>query len=524
MADLDVAVVGAGAAGLGVAHALRRAGRSVHVFEAADGVGGRMRTLRRDGYLIDEGAEMISVRGYDETWRLIRETGVPAAEITRIARPFALWRHGRAHPNLAHPRGLLTGAGLSLRGRVDLIRLTARLRPASSFDPDWPENTPLGTGTLAELAARYGPELRDNLLAPMADGFYGWDPARSAAAPYAAQMASTGTARDWRTYRSGMDTLARRLAGRLAVSTGTPVREVVSGPGGARLTAGDSVLTARSVVLAVPAPAALALHVNAPEADRPYLAACGFVPRMRVSCLTGRPLQFPSGPPLHVLVLPAREGSALVTVHLEHNKCAGRAPAGRGLVTMLVSQAAVGDLIGAGDETVIETCAGQAERYLPGLRAATTATVVHRFRHGMPEATPAALALRGEFARRPPGVVEYAGDWVLLRPCGEGAFRSARITADRVLAARRPPVSRPSKDQDFYPERITASPPAPTDSGPAVADVTGADIAGADRAVANPVVANPVVTDLPVAGSAGAEVADAEVAGSAAVGADGGQR
>ncbi|MGH3990166.1 MAG: FAD-dependent oxidoreductase, partial [Pseudonocardiaceae bacterium] len=49
--DLDVAVVGGGIAGLSVAYALQLAGRSVQVFEAADGVGGRMRTLRHDGYL-----------------------------------------------------------------------------------------------------------------------------------------------------------------------------------------------------------------------------------------------------------------------------------------------------------------------------------------------------------------------------------------------------------------------------------------------------------------------------------------
>jgi oxygen-dependent protoporphyrinogen oxidase len=378
---------------------------------------------------------MISTRGYDETWRLIRETGVPDEEITRVGGPLALWRDGRAHPHVAHPRGLLTGAGLSLRGRADLVRLTASLRPVSAFDPDRPESTPLGASTLTDLAARFRPELRDYLLAPMAEAFFGWDVARSAAAPFAAHLASTGTARDWRTYRGGMDELPRRLASRLAVRTDTAVREVVSGAGQARLDTGDGVLTARSVVLAVPAPAALALHVNAPQADRPYLAACEFVPRLRVSCLTNRPLQFPSGPPLYIALLPAQEGSDLVTLNLEHNKCAGRAPAGRGLVTMLASRAATGNLLEATDEEIVATCVRQAERYLPGLRAATRAAFVRRFRHGMPEATPAALALRGEFARRPARVVEYAGDWLLLRPCSEGAFRSGSIAAQRVLAA-----------------------------------------------------------------------------------------
>ncbi|MGH3997116.1 MAG: FAD-dependent oxidoreductase, partial [Pseudonocardiaceae bacterium] len=107
--DLDVAVVGGGIAGLSVAYALQLAGRSVQVFEAADAVGGRMRTLRHDGYLIDTGAEMIATHGYPATWRLIRELGVPAVDLPRVADPAAMWRGDRAHPHVGRPLGLLTG-------------------------------------------------------------------------------------------------------------------------------------------------------------------------------------------------------------------------------------------------------------------------------------------------------------------------------------------------------------------------------------------------------------------------------
>lgn len=51
---------------------------------------------------------------------------------------------------------------------------------------------------------------------------------------------------------------------------------------------------------------------------------------------------------------------------------------------------------------------------MPGLRATVTGSVVHRCRHGLPEATPHVLALRGEFASRLGGVVDHAGDRVTL--------------------------------------------------------------------------------------------------------------
>ncbi|NUR90948.1 MAG: NAD(P)/FAD-dependent oxidoreductase, partial [Nonomuraea sp.] len=71
------AVVGAGPAGLATAYALDRAGCSVRVFEAAGEVGGRMRTLRARGCLIDSGAEMLpSKAGYPATWRLIEAVGM----------------------------------------------------------------------------------------------------------------------------------------------------------------------------------------------------------------------------------------------------------------------------------------------------------------------------------------------------------------------------------------------------------------------------------------------------------------
>jgi phytoene dehydrogenase-like protein len=67
---VDVAVVGAGLAGLSAALHLSAAGRSVQVFEASDGVGGRVRTDIVDGYRLDRGFQVYDT-AYPESARVL---------------------------------------------------------------------------------------------------------------------------------------------------------------------------------------------------------------------------------------------------------------------------------------------------------------------------------------------------------------------------------------------------------------------------------------------------------------------
>lgn len=432
-ADVDVAVVGAGVAGLSAAYALGREGRSVRVFEAAGAVGGRMRTLHHNGFLVDTGAEQLSGNGYERTWELLRELGVPDREVPPIGSGLAVWRRGRAHPGLAEPRALLTGAGLGARGRLDLARLLGQVsrRPAA-YHPDRPEGTPLGATTLAELGRRYHRDVTDYLLQPVCAGFFGWDPRRSAAAPYLCLLAAVGPANGWRTYAGGMDTLARRLAARLDVATGQRVDEVVRTASGVRLATAAGPVTARTALLCVPAPVARALHANpAPEAV-PFLTASGYTPMLKVTCLLDRPLPLPCRRSTYALLVPGVEDAVLACVIADHVKHPGRVPAGRGQLSLIAAPPTTRELLGAPDDEVAGALVTAAARYLPGLRAAVTGTLVHRFRHGLPEATPAALRARPGFLRRAVAPVEYAGDWVMVRPSSEGAIRAAALAVARV--------------------------------------------------------------------------------------------
>lgn len=58
--DCDIIIVGAGLAGLAAANRARALGLHAEVFEASDGVGGRVRTDNVNGYLCDRGFQLIN--------------------------------------------------------------------------------------------------------------------------------------------------------------------------------------------------------------------------------------------------------------------------------------------------------------------------------------------------------------------------------------------------------------------------------------------------------------------------------
>ncbi|MFF8382331.1 NAD(P)/FAD-dependent oxidoreductase [Streptomyces kanasensis] len=138
----DVVVVGAGLAGLACALDLCRAGRRVTLLEASDGVGGRMRTDRRDGFLLDRGFQVfttsypqvrrrLALRGLrlrPFTAGLVAHTSagpVRLVDPTRRAAPATGPRTGGA-PGGDVPSGGVPGAGALSAGVLSGGVLTGR--------------------------------------------------------------------------------------------------------------------------------------------------------------------------------------------------------------------------------------------------------------------------------------------------------------------------------------------------------------------------------------------------------------
>ena len=106
---VDVAIVGAGLAGLSCAVHLEQAGLSVKLLEAEDAPGGRIRTDHVDGFRLDRGFQLL-LPAYPE---LVHQIDLKALRLRPFA-PGALVRHGGRFHHFADPFRSSLGTALSI--------------------------------------------------------------------------------------------------------------------------------------------------------------------------------------------------------------------------------------------------------------------------------------------------------------------------------------------------------------------------------------------------------------------------
>ncbi|MFI1419941.1 protoporphyrinogen oxidase [Streptomyces sp. NPDC020731] len=285
-----VVVVGAGIAGLAAAHRLRERGARVTVLEASDRVGGKLLPGEIAGARVDLGAESLLARR-PEAVGLAREVGLADRLRPPATATASLWTRGALHPM---PKGHVMGVPGTAEALAGVLSDEGLAR--IERDADLPR-TEIGDDVAVGeyVAARVGREVVDRLVEPLLGGVYAGDAYRismRSAVPQLFEAARTHTSLTeavrgiqagpaaapqpgpvFMGIAGGVGTLPLAVADTLRargaeILTGTPVTELRREPrDGWRVVAGDRVLHADAVVVAVPAPAAAALlRAEAPGA------------------------------------------------------------------------------------------------------------------------------------------------------------------------------------------------------------------------------------------------------------------
>lgn len=165
---LDAVILGAGPAGLAVAHAMVRAGARVKVIEPSARVGGSIRTVREDAWLVETGPNTLQLEGPEDE-ALLAAYGL--AEVTQSADMRAakryLYAHGKLHGFGANPLALLTSGLLSWKGKLRL--LSEPFRNKGGY---------LGETVEGFASRRFGPEAAAMLMDPVISGVHAGDPAK----------------------------------------------------------------------------------------------------------------------------------------------------------------------------------------------------------------------------------------------------------------------------------------------------------------------------------------------------------
>ncbi|MBM3869122.1 MAG: protoporphyrinogen oxidase [Verrucomicrobia bacterium] len=164
----DAVILGAGPAGLAVAHAMLRAGAKVKVLEPAARVGGSIRTHLEDGWIVETGPNTLQLEGAEDE-ALLAAYGLGEAMQSadmRAARRY-IFARGELHGLGPSPLTLLTSRLLSWSGKLRLLSEPFRAKGGRTGE------------TVVEFAARrFGPEAAAMLMDPIVSGVHAGDPAR----------------------------------------------------------------------------------------------------------------------------------------------------------------------------------------------------------------------------------------------------------------------------------------------------------------------------------------------------------
>jgi len=165
---LDAIILGAGPAGLAVAHAMVRAGKKVKVIEPSARVGGSIRTVREDGWVVETGPNTLQLEGAEDE-ALLAAYGL--GELTQSADMRAakryIYAHGQLHGFGGNPLAILTSGLLSWSGKLRLLSEPFRAKGGQ-----------VGETVEAFASRRFGPEAAAMLMDPVVSGVHAGDPAK----------------------------------------------------------------------------------------------------------------------------------------------------------------------------------------------------------------------------------------------------------------------------------------------------------------------------------------------------------
>ena len=166
---MNIAIIGAGLAGLTAAYELRNSGHKVDVYEATDRIGGKLYTVAFEAGPTDMGAEAFMARRKDAV-EFFTEVGVGDSLVEPSGLRSLVWVDGEA-------RGLPTGGVMGIPSHSETVKHLVSDETAQRIDDEanrdgftWDTGGDMNVGKL--VRDRYGDEVVDNIVSALLGGVY----------------------------------------------------------------------------------------------------------------------------------------------------------------------------------------------------------------------------------------------------------------------------------------------------------------------------------------------------------------
>ncbi len=314
---VEVAVVGAGLAGLAAARVLAAAGREVAVLEASDGVGGRVRTDIVDGFQLDRGFQVL-LTAYPEAKR---QLDLAALDLQPFRPGAIVWMGGRGYlvsDPFRDPRGVLATLRAPIGTLADKARIAALRRRVLRGDPGDLVRSGADLPTITALrAAGFSSRIIERFFRPLVAGIQ-LDPSLETSSRMFDVIFAMLAKGDSTLPAAGMGAIPRQLASHLPAGTVHLGSEVQGVEGTVIRLSGGRSLDVDAVVIATEGPAAARLLGLPPVAGN-AVSCCWFAA--------------PVAPVPDAAVLLDGDGTGPATNVVVHSNVApSYAPAGQALI------------------------------------------------------------------------------------------------------------------------------------------------------------------------------------------------
>lgn len=443
---MKIAVIGAGISGLAAAFKLRQAGFDVTVLESSDRPGGRCATLRRDGFVIDTGPEIVA-GSYVRYLALARAVGL-GDKLVHSSPIVGTVRDGRViDTDTSKPMSMGLTPLLSISAKLRLLwglkrvwSVASRLDAYSMADSSSHDDQTITAGQKA--LALFGREASDYLIDPLVRMIGGASPSNIS------QLLMLGGLSSWSqplmNVLGGLDALPQAVAQGLNVHYRAQVSRVV-GEGRDLLVSytdgqGDQhQLRADKCVMACRFEDALEISPHLLSIGRSYLRRLPAAKLIDIKLAYGAATRSRA----FACQVPTRENRELLMYALSHNKAPDRAPPGHSLFTLYTADEVFDELAAQPDAALIDWGRQQMEALYPEVKGHFLFGHVGRYARAGYRADPGYFIRTAEFMRKIPrnAAIQVGGD-VFGAGSMEAAVLWGERAAENIIAAAQASAAR----------------------------------------------------------------------------------